>query len=211
MTPPLVLASGSPRRRELLERLGFAFRVVPPPAETERAWDGEEPEGFAQELAIAKGRAVWAERQGSLVLAADTIVVLDDQVLGKPADAAGARRMLARLSGREHTVHTGIALLSPDGRSASGVEATTVAFRNLDQDEIDAYVATGEPLDKAGAYGIQAYGATLVAGVRGCYFNVMGLPVARLLELLREIGWEYRAPGRLRPIAAPAVSAGRGS
>lgn len=184
----------------MLTRLGFEFDVVPAPPEAEAVWDGEEePVAFARRTAEAKGAAVAAVRPDALVMAADTIVVLDGQVLGKPAGADEARSMLARLAGREHIVYTAVALVGPGEHSASGVEETRVAFRDLGDDEIAAYVATGEPLDKAGAYGIQAYGATLVAGVRGCYFNVMGLPVSRLLHLLREVGWEYRAPGRLLP------------
>jgi septum formation protein len=199
--PPIVLASASPRRRDALMRLGLSFQVVPAPPETEGAWDGvESPPDFARRSAEAKAAVVAAGRPDALVVAADTIVVLEGMVLGKPAGDADARSMLARLAGREHTVHTGVALAAPGGPSASGVEATRVAFRDLADDEILAYVATGEPLDKAGAYGIQAYGATLVAGVHGCYFNVMGFPVARFLGLLGELGWEYRAPGRLRPV-----------
>jgi septum formation protein len=133
-----------------------------------------------------------------LVIAADTIVVLEGSVLGKPSDVGAARAMLERLSGRVHTVHTGVAV-ARGSRSASGVEVTEVRFRQLDSTQIEDYVTTGEPLDKAGAYGIQAFGATLVEEVRGCYFNVMGLPVVRLLHVLEEAGWEYRVPGRLQP------------
>ncbi|HUP01968.1 MAG TPA: Maf family protein [Gemmatimonadota bacterium] len=202
--PPLVLASSSPRRRDVLGRLGLAFEVLPPPDGTEATWSGGEPPGpFALRLAEAKASAVATLQPAALVLAADTIVVLDGTVLGKPADAEDARAILTRLAGRDHTVYTALALAAPGPRRAAGVEATMVRFRDLEPNEIEAYVATGEPLDKAGAYGIQAYGASLVAGVSGCYFNVMGLPVARLLALLREIGWEYRAPGRLRPVGEP--------
>ncbi len=198
--PPLVLASTSPRRRHVLEQLGLVFEVAPPPPDAERAWDGAEPpDRFARGLALAKGRAVRAGRPGALVVAADTIVVLDGEVLGKPAGPAAARAMLARLAGREHMVHTGVAVLAPGGE-ASGVEATEVALRALSEADVAAYVATGEPLDKAGAYGIQGLGAALVEGVRGCYFNVMGFPVARFLALLEELGFTYDWPGKVRPI-----------
>ncbi len=207
--PPIVLASGSPRRRELLERLGLGFVVEPPRREEDPPSPGEDPNAYAVRISAAKAAEVAARRPDALVLAADTIVVLDGDVLGKPGDAAAARAMLARLSGREHAVHTGVTVIAPGGARATGTEVTRVRFRTLEPAEIDAYVATGEPLDKAGAYGIQAFGATLVEGVRGCYFNVMGLPVVRLLALLEEVGWAYRVPGPLRgtgPAAAPPRS-----
>jgi septum formation protein len=206
---PIVLASGSPRRRELLARLGLRFEVDPPRGEEDPPSQGEDPDSYARRISAAKAAEVATRHPDALVLAADTIVVLDGDVLGKPGSAAEARAMLARLSGREHTVHTGVTVLAPGGPRASGTEVTRVGFRVLGPEEIDAYVATGEPLDKAGAYGIQEYGATLVEGVRGCYFNVMGLPVVRLLALLDEVGWAYRVPGRLRavdPAAAPPRS-----
>lgn len=200
--PPLLLASASPRRQAILEQLGLDFEVVPPPLEAERRWDGAElPAAYAREIAVAKARAVAARRSDALVLGADTIVVLDGDVLGKPVDPGEARRMLARLGGREHVVHTGIAVVTPEGAEGSAVEATAVAIRSLSPAEVEAYVATGEPLDKAGAYGIQGLGAALVEGVRGCYFNVMGLPVARMLTLLRELGYPYAWPGTLRPVS----------
>ncbi|HET6361444.1 MAG TPA: Maf family protein [Gemmatimonadota bacterium] len=203
VTPPLVLASGSPRRRELLERLGLAFEVMPPPDGLESPWDGTVPPlDFAADLARRKTSAVAANRPDAIVLGADTIVVLDGAVLGKPRDEHDARAMLFRLAGREHLVHTAVAIDAPGGqehRAASGIETTSVRFRPLEVDEIAAYVATGEPLDKAGAYGIQGYGAALVESVRGCFFNVMGLPVTRVLALLAGLGWRYEFPGRLAP------------
>ena len=204
--PPIVLASGSPRRRELLARLGLRFEVDPPHREEDSPPPGEDPDDYAGRVSAAKANEVAARRPDAIVLAADTVVVLDGDVLGKPGDAAEARAMLARLSGREHAVHTWVTVLAPVGARATGTEVTRVRFRTLQSEEIDAYVATGEPFDKAGAYGIQAFGATLVEGVRGCYFNVMGLPVVRLLALLEEVGWAYRVPGWLRavdPAAAP--------
>lgn len=198
----LVLASASPRRRRVLEQLGLDFEVRPAPERVEGEWDGAEPpEAFVRRTAEAKATAVSGECPGSVVIAADTIVVLDDRVLGKPVDPEAARGMLLRLAGRGHVVETGVAVVAPGG-AAVGVEETEVGFRALDEDEIAAYVATGESLDKAGAYGIQGYGAALVEGVHGCYFNVMGLPVTRLLEVLRRAGYAYEFPGRLRAVDA---------
>lgn len=202
-TPPLVLASGSPRRRELMERLGLAFEVAAPPEGLEPPWDGRVPPlDFAADLARRKTSAISANRPDAIVLGADTIVVLDGAVLGKPRDEHDARAMLFRLAGRGHLVHTAVAIDGP-GRehraTASGMETTAVRFRSLDVDEIAAYVDTGEPLDKAGAYGIQGYGAALVESVQGCFFNVMGLPVTRVLALLEGLGWRYEFPGRLAP------------
>jgi septum formation protein len=203
--PALVLASGSPRRRRVLEQLGLDFRVVPAPDGVETPWNGiEPPTDFAERLARAKAAAVASSAAGAIVLAADTIVVLDGAVLEKPRDAADARAMLARLAGREHVVHTGAAVTVPAGGTASGLESTGVRFRPLDADLIEAYVATGEPLDKAGAYGIQGFGAALVESVDGCYFNVMGFPVTRVLALLERSGWRYAFPGRLVPVAGRA-------
>jgi septum formation protein len=182
----------------VLEQIGLRFEIVPPSGDVERSWDGAEPaDAFARAVAEAKARAVAPERPHAVVLAADTIVVLDGEVLGKPAGVVEAARMLGRLAGREHVVHTGIAVVAPGGVLASGVESTAVGIRPLTGAEIDAYVATGEPLDKAGAYGIQGLGAALVEEVRGCYFNVMGLPLARLLAVLRELGFDYFWPGSI--------------
>jgi septum formation protein len=161
---------------------------------------------FAEQTARAKRDEVAVTRPDALVMAADTVVVLDDVVLEKPVDADDARAMLSKLAGRDHVVCTGVAVVGPVGTPVSGAEKTRVYFRDLDIEEIAEYVATGEPLDKAGAYGIQGLGASLVRRVDGCYFNVMGLPVARLLDLLEEVGWEYRAPGLLRPAGAPTRS-----
>lgn len=205
--PPLVLASSSPRRKQILETLGFQFEVVAALPEVERPWRrGQDPVAFAEHTACAKRDQVAATRPDALVIAADTVVILEGVVLEKPVDADDARAMLTRLAGRHHAVCTGVAVVTPLGESVSGVEMTQVEFRDLDGEEIVDYVATGEPLDKAGAYGIQGFGAALVRQVDGCYFNVMGLPVARLLDLLVEAGWEYRAPGLLRPVGAPTHS-----
>ncbi|HET9582098.1 MAG TPA: Maf family protein [Gemmatimonadota bacterium] len=201
--PTIVLASGSPRRRQLLAGLGLHFEIDPP-REEEGAWSpGEPPNAYAARVAADKAAEVAVRHPGALVVAADTVVVLEGDILGKPADPTAARAMLTRLSGREHLVHTGVAVRAPDGGRTTGTEVTEVRFRAFGSEEIEAYVATGEPLDKAGAYGIQGFGATLVEAVRGCYFNVMGLPVVRLLALLREVGWAYRVPGRLQ-VVSPA-------
>lgn len=206
--PALVLASGSPRRRQILAQLGLAFEAIAAPEGVETPWDGfEEPTAFAARLARGKASVVSESRPDAVVVAADTIVVLDGEVLEKPDDAADACRMLARLAGREHVVHTGVAIeaqRAAGGRVVvEGLESTGVRFRALEAAEIERYVATGEPLDKAGAYGIQGFGAALVESVRGCYFNVMGFPVTRILALLAETGWRYEFPGRLvaRPLA----------
>lgn len=205
--PPLVLASSSPRRKQILETIGFQFEVVAPPPGVERPWRlGQDPVAFAEHTACAKRDQVAATRPDALIIAADTVVILEGVVLEKPVDADDAFAMLDRLAGRDHAVCTGVAVVTPSGESVSGVEMTQVEFRDLDGAEIADYVATGEPLDKAGAYGIQGFGAALVRRVNGCYFNVMGLPVARLLDLLEEAGWEYRAPGLLRPVGAPTRS-----
>ena len=179
---PLVLASASPRRRDLLGRLGLTFDVRP--TDADETWpEGLEPGPAAAEVALRKARAV--SDVGALVLAADTVVVLDGEVLGKPADAADAGRTLRRLSGRTHTVATGLALRL-DGREATAFETTRVTFADLSDDEVEAYVATGSPLDKAGSYGIQDdLGAVFVARVEGDYFNVVGLPLHRLYVTLR--------------------------
>lgn len=196
----LVLASASPRRRDVLTRLGLDFEVSPAPDDAEPAWDGTHPpEAFVRQTAVAKAGAVAAERPDALVVGADTIVVLSGEVLEKPVDAADARRMLGRMAGRDHLVHTGLAVVAPDGRAA-GVESTSVTFRPLSDDEIVRYVETGEPLDKAGAYGIQGLGAALVKRVQGCYYNVTGMPIARLLALLRDAGYAYVFPGEIRRI-----------
>ena len=186
--PRLVLASGSPRRRDILTALGLAFDVRPPDVDdTLRA--GESGVVAARRLAEEKAAAVEAGA-GDLVLAADTIVVLDGELLGKPQDEAEAAAMLARLGGRDHTVVTGMALRRGE-HVHSAAASTAVTFRGLDEEEIAAYVATGEPLDKAGAYGIQGFGSALVEHIEGDFFNVMGLPVPTFLDLLRAAGFRY--------------------
>ncbi|MGD8394665.1 MAG: Maf family protein [Candidatus Eiseniibacteriota bacterium] len=183
---PLVLASRSPRRRELLARLGLEFTVEPADID-EIHPPGLSPREAAEHVAAAKARTVAAARRDGLVIGADTIVILDGEVLGKPEDAAAACRMLARLTGRTHEVVTGVCLVdAAGGRWRCGSEGTRVTMRAASDAEIRAYVASGEPLDKAGAYGAQDLGAFLVERVEGCFYNVVGLPLARLYTMLRE-------------------------
>lgn len=188
----IILASSSPRRRDLLKLVGLAHTVRPADID-ELPLPGELPEGHAERLAREKAEAVATLNRDDLVIAADTIVVLDDEILGKPRDEADARRTLSRLSGRTHTVVTGMAC-SLGGRTVSGVENVSVTFRYLTEAEIEAYIATGEPMDKAGAYGIQGYGATIVRRIDGDYFAVMGLSLVRLVSLMRELGVSYDFP-----------------
>ena len=187
MSVPLVLASASPRRRELLALLGLTFDVVP--GDVDETWrNGEPPEVHAERLAMEKAAA--GRRPGAVTVAADTIVVVDGTILGKPRDRADAEGMLRRLAGRDHVVHTAIAV-AYGARSASAVVSTRVWFRPLAEAAIAAYVATGEPMDKAGAYGIQGYGAVLVDRIEGDYFTVMGLGLARFVDLLGGVGLRY--------------------
>ena len=188
MDMEIVLASGSPRRRQLLEQIGLTgFRVLPSDAD-ESLPDGIAPGKAVERLSARKGAAVAAQaRPGALVIAADTVVALDGAILGKPRDRAEAEAMLTALSGRTHQVYTGVTLLQ-DGRRLTEHEVTAVTFRPLSPEEIAAYVSTGEPMDKAGAYGIQGLGALLVERLEGDYFNVMGLPLCRLGEMLAQFG-----------------------
>jgi len=184
----LVLASGSPRRQEILRLLALDHDVRPPAVEeTLRPGAGAREE--ALRLAVEKAAAVAAD-DDELVLAADTLVVLQKRILGKPADGRDAVEMLRMLQGRDHEVHTGLALRVGE-RVEADVAVTRVWFRSLVAAECEEYVATGEPLDKAGAYGIQGLGAALVERIEGEYFNVMGLPVQLLLSLLRRHGLRY--------------------
>jgi septum formation protein len=193
---PLVLASASPRRAEILTAQGLQFTVQPAHV-PEIARDGEAPVELAQRLAREKARAVAAAHPDAVVLGCDTIVIVDDDVLGKPGDFAEAVAMLRRLSGAEHEVISAVALCQAvSGWLQSDFQSTRVWFRPLSTAEIEAYVATGEPMDKAGAYGIQGAGALLVERIDGGYFNVMGLP----LQALRRV-W-IRLAGDLQPRAA---------
>ena len=191
----IVLASQSPRRRELLERLGLPFRTLVPDID-ERMDRPLPPAELVAVISAEKARAAQAlAGPEAIVIAADTVVALDGAVLGKPAGGADAARMLSALAGRTHHVYTGLTVLRGE-RVRTVSEETAVTFRPLTEREITAYVRTGEPLDKAGAYGIQGYGALLVEGIQGDYYNVMGLPVCRLGLLLGELGVDCLAPGR---------------
>lgn len=185
LSHPLVLASSSPRRQQLLEMLGIPHRAHAADVQEIRL-PREEPPAYARRLARDKARAV----PGTLVLGADTIVVLDDEVLEKPRDAEDAVVILSRLQGRRHEVITAICLLA-GGRELEAADRTSVFFRPASEAQIRAYVATGEPMDKAGAYGIQGYGAALVDRIEGDFFGVMGLPVRLVLDLLAEAGHGY--------------------
>jgi septum formation protein len=192
---PVVLASQSPRRRQLLTLVGIEHEVRPANID-ERYLPGERPRAHAERL--ARGKAERIAAPGAVTIGSDTIVVVDGDVLGKPSDEEEATAMLRRLSGRSHTVITAVAVSWHD-RLVSDAEEVTVTFRSLSESDIAAYIATGEPMDKAGAYGIQGYGATIVERVDGDYFAVMGLPLNRLARLLEALGLVYAfGPVRLR-------------
>ena len=192
----LILASASPRRAQLLVMLGLRFDVEP--ADIDETYrPGENAAAHAERLAREKAAAVARRQPGALVIGADTVVVIDEEVLGKPRDADHAVEMLLRLQGREHLVATGIAVA--EGQDVRGaVETVRVRFRSFDAAAARLYARTGEPLDKAGAYGIQGYGATLVERIDGDYFAVVGLPIARLIVLLESLGWRYDFGGLTR-------------
>ncbi|MBC7347550.1 MAG: septum formation inhibitor Maf [Clostridia bacterium] len=181
---PIYLASASPRRRALLRQVGLPFTTVPSRVR-EEGWPGGTPADGVRFLALAKAREVASRVLYGLVIGADTVVVLGDEVLGKPSGPTEAHEMLARLSGATHRVLTGLAVVeAASGESLVAHEETAVTFRRLSEAEIASYVASGEPLDKAGAYGVQGLGAVLVERIEGCYYNVVGLPLARLAEML---------------------------
>ena len=189
-TPRVVLASSSPRRHDLLDLIGIRHEVVP--ANIDESVRGrEQPKKHAERLAREKASVSTGRDNTVVAIGADTIVLVDKKILGKPANSVDAGSMLKLLSGREHTVVTAVAV-ARGKKLVSAVEEVSVTFRELSDDEIDAYIATGEPMDKAGAYGIQGYGATIVERIEGDYFAVMGLPLVRLVSLLAEVGVEYR-------------------
>ena len=188
MSPRVILASASPRRRELLALIGLEHEVRPADVD-ETLVAGESPRVYADRLAREKAHA--SASPGAVTVGCDTIVVVDGEVLGKPRDTADATRMLRLLSGRSHLVMTGVAVAF-GGRIVSDVVQVGVTFRSLGPGEIADYIGTGEPMDKAGAYGIQGYGATIVDRVDGDYFAVMGLPLNRLVRLLETVGLRYR-------------------
>jgi septum formation protein len=196
----LVLASASPRRRELLAQVGYKFEVRPAHI-PENPLPGEDPIVYVTRLAREKAETVFRELtsadsgietrhasgQSLVVLGADTTVTLDDAILGKPEDAADAARILRMLSGRTHRVITGVAVVTAEGAELAA-EVTGVRFLSLSDEEIEAYIATGEPMDKAGAYGIQGRAARWIPRIEGCYFNVMGLPLALVCSMLESCG-----------------------
>jgi septum formation protein len=186
----VILASGSPRRRQLLELIGIEHETRP--SNIDESIKGKEtPRKHAERLAREKAAAIAKIEPEAITIAADTIVVIDRKILGKPSSAVDAGSMLSLLNGRNHTVITAVAV-ARGIELKSGVEEVHVKFRKLTEDEIDAYIATGEPMDKAGAYGIQGFGATIVERIEGDYFAVMGLPIVRLVRLLGELGVDYR-------------------
>ena len=184
MQQRIILASASPRRRELLQMLGLAFEVRPARGE-ERMPQGAAPDELV--MALSRQKAEELAAPDAIVIGADTVVALDGVILGKPKDAEDAKRMLLKLSGRRHTVYTGVTVLR-GSTMLSRAERTEVFFRPLDGDEIERYVATGEPLDKAGAYGIQGFGSLFVERIEGDFFNVMGLPLCCLGKMLKDLG-----------------------
>ena len=191
----LILASSSPRRAEVLDNAGVPFTVISSAAD-ETPYPGETPKALVQRLADTKADLVAARAVGpAIVIGADTAVVLDGQVLGKPRSTDDARHMLEQLSGRTHSVYTGVSLIRlPDAERVRFVETTLVHFSRLTTDEISAYLATEEPYDKAGAYAIQGRGGRFIPRIEGCYYNVVGLPLEHLLAALRELGWTEDEP-----------------
>lgn len=183
--PGIILASASPRRRDLLNSLGWDFRIIIP--EIDESIDRESPQNAAERLALEKARVVAGSYHDDLVIAADTIVVIDGQILGKPENPSHALEMLKLLSNRTHEVITGLAVCWKEHVSVSS-EISEVTFRNMDISSLSAYVSTGEGLDKAGAYAIQGKGSLLVRNISGCYFNIVGLPLFRLSKVMEEIG-----------------------
>ena len=191
---PIVLASGSPRRKQLLEMLRIPFRVIPPDVD-EHVLPGEEPGHYVTRLSRAKAEAVMGRAPGEVVLAADTTVVLGGAIFEKPESPAHAVEMLSRLQGQTHEVMTAVAV-ARDGELAQALDVSRVTFRPADRPTLEAYVATGEPMDKAGAYAIQGLGAPLIERVEGDFFGVMGLPLRLALDLLARFGRPYTFPRR---------------
>ena len=187
MIGKIILASGSPRRRELLAGLGWNFEVIPPQVD-EKKIDGEPPAELVKRLAEEKASSVASRFLGNWVLGADTVVALEGRILGKPNSEGEAAKMIAELSGRTHSVFTGVALIAPDGRKLINAEETRVTFRPLGKEDILAYIALGESMDKAGAYAIQERGTLLAERIDGCYFNVVGLPLFRVSQMFAEMG-----------------------
>lgn len=190
MTEPVVLASASPRRKQLLEQLGLTFVVQPSSIDEGIVSVHQAPDEYVRTLALYKAQDIARKQPESdaVVIGADTVVVYDNAILNKPSSPAEAKTMLQTLSGRTHTVYTGVALVTGGAkRERAAVQSTDVTFRELTEREITAYIATGSPLDKAGAYGIQDdFGAVFVEKIQGCYYNVVGLPLSLLYTMLKE-------------------------
>jgi septum formation protein len=186
----LILASSSLQRAEILANAGLPFSVLSS-AVDESPYPGETPAALVQRLANAKADLVTARAVGpAIILAADTVIVLDDKILGKPGTVENARRMLQQLSGRKHSVLTGVAMIRlPDGERRQFTESTLVHFRPITEEELSSYLATEEPYDKAGAYAIQGQAGRYIPRIEGCYFNVVGLPLSRVLTELQTLGW----------------------
>lgn len=184
----IILASQSPRRRELLAMLGLGELVIIPAMKDETAPPGLSPDALVKHLALEKAREVRESAlPGDVIIAADTVVELDGEIIGKPSDEADARAMLHRISGRRHRVFTGVAVVSGE-RESLGCEVTGVSIRDITDGEIEAYIASGEPMDKAGAYGAQGRAAVFVDRIEGDFFNVVGLPLRLLYDMLAEFG-----------------------
>lgn len=189
--PRIILASASPRRAELLKQIGVEFELASSPAE-ERPHPDETPADYTIRIARAKVIAVAREREAGLVIGADTVVVLDGHLIGKPESPADATRLLKQLSGRWHAVLTGVALYDVESRrEVADYEKTLVKFAQLSDAEIDWYVGTGEPMDKAGAYGIQGLGGLFIDEIAGNYYNVVGLPIPLVYRLARRLGYSF--------------------
>jgi septum formation protein len=193
---PLILASGSPRRLELLRRLAIPFEVAPSGVDEDSGGE-REPEIVVRRLARAKAEAAASGRAAGLVLGFDTVVVLDGEIIGKPRDAGEARATLRRLRARAHTVYTGLTLVDIGaGHTYSSAVTTTVVMRAFGDAALNGYVATGEPMDKAGSYAAQGAGAALIAAIDGCWTNVVGLPLCELARLFRLAGMTAAEPDR---------------
>lgn len=183
----IILASASPRRTEILNQLGLDFQVIPSEVSEVIPEKSTAPQELVTKLALHKAADVARKLEQGLIIGADTLVVLGDTIFGKPSGPEEAVKMISILNGKIHSVYTGIAMVQvPSGQTEVGYSETKVKFRTLSKEEIQSYVATGEPLDKAGAYGIQGKGGVLVEGIEGCYFNVMGLPLSKLAEMLQK-------------------------
>ena len=191
---PIILASASPRRKALLEQIGLKF-TVDASGNDEQVEDGVEPHQLVCRISLQKAEAVSGKYTDAIIIAADTIGVIDGQIIGKPRSSEKAREMLARLSGKAHKVITGLTVLdTASQKTVSRSVETTVYMKKLTSGEMDNYVKSGEPLDKAGAYAVQGLGAVIIERIEGDYFNVMGLPLATLAEVLREFGVEVLKP-----------------